>query len=626
MSGTSPESGVPTDGDARPPDTTMAPEGEQGTTVVPAWLTLPTEIWERIASFLLPAIQPERHVYPSSDFRPIEHKIKGSETSCKDLVVLALSCKQLNSIALKALYRAPFLYTMERLNSFVETICQNDRGVLVPESCRSAGWIRALHVTATMMDVFDDLPPKRFCACDVHILLSFADQVRYLSLTCDDGRQGDYWEDELEDHLLAHVLSSSTKCRPLGLRYNTMICARELSLAKVTSYAPLSQLTHLELVGNAPPPELLAFLVAAPHLAPSDPKVEEAVSAGLSPHSKLQCLRLCDEQQQMLQHFGDFIAYRARRAGLFDHDEPDQSQHALYDLAINSSNLPNLRLLVIEAGAPYMSLPEDLLKKFVDKEVLKDVSKELPSTVDAKQEFATNSLSPLFSKYVVKAAMHPYPGADSLDSSLNEADPAWQSHFRKADEYWQQVQQGKQDLLKLWNRSRTKNGLRPTEIRVVASRGFESTTEAQYDFYCQAQNFDVARTEVTEGSSRDGDPIKTSAFDRGVWADPDVFSLVEFQPWLGYRQLPEYGCCCWSGKLPRDSNPNAIPSGAGGETKRIVLPPIIELALEELGEEKLESYRRSKRLARQDKDTKKAKSKRQRTDLNVTQELGPATT
>lgn len=619
MSVTSPDSIVTSDANGTPPGVIMTTSGEECVAVVPAWLTLPPEIWERIASFMLPQIRPEDRVYPQIGHQASSRRAESSLTSRKGLLGLALTCKQLTDIALQALYQQPYLSSKKKVNEFVETICQNDRGVLVPETCQSARWIRALHIMGevddrNLMDTFS----KRFCTCDIHVLLCYAANVRFLSLNCDNTTNGDWWDrDEIDDHLIVHFLSTTTKCRPRALRYSADFYLPRMSLARATSFAPLSQLTHLELVKSAPTQDLTAFLAGAPHLAPSTPGVEAAISAGLSPNSKLECVRFSETPRGTLQEFAEFMAFRARPVHPLDVDEVTEAQHALYDLAINSSNLPNLRLLLIDANQGLISPPIDLLKRYVKNGLLKDVSKDLPPAANGKHKVASSSLSPLFSTNGLNKASEVSLGAGSQDTELNKLEAAWQRDVRLADEHWQRVHQGKHDLMKLWNGNRAKCGLQPTEIRVVTSR-----VTSEEDFYCQARSFDPANTDGS--STRSGSNHPTS-YDVGIWADPDVFSLADSHPWLGYWELPEYGCCCWNSDLPRDSNPNAIPSEAGGETKRTISPSIIKIDLEALDQETLTSYGRDKRRARESQGSNKAESKRRRTRSTTAREAGLST-
>lgn len=206
--------------------------------------------------------------------------------------------------------------------------------------------------------------------------------------------------------------------------------------------------------------------------------------------------------------------------------------------------------------------------------------------------------------------------ASSLDPDLNNVNHC----LRLADRRWKSIHQSKHDLVKLWNGNRTRNGLQPTEIRVVARRKSSRSSGSAYEFHGQAENFDLARIDAAEGLSRGSET--TNASNVGIWADPDVFSLAETQPWLGYRQLPEFGCCCWHGDLPRDSNPNEIPSKADGEIKRTISPPLIKLDLEALDEQTLESFKRdsNKRRAREDENTDEDNAKRQRTGSILTQD------
>ncbi|KAJ9478643.1 hypothetical protein PHBOTO_002142 [Pseudozyma hubeiensis] len=96
-------------------------------------------------------------------------------------------------------------------------------------------------------------------------------------------------------------------------------------------------------------------------------------------------------------------------------------------------------------------------------------------------------------------------------------------------------------------------------------------------------------------------------------------------PWLGYYRIDKYGCCSWSGRLPRDNNPNSFASSSGAKTPRIILPPIIKIDAEKPNEgEAQENKPEPSRRARASEETGERDEKRQRADSSSTQQAGPS--
>ncbi|SJX65960.1 uncharacterized protein SRS1_16514 [Sporisorium reilianum f. sp. reilianum] len=603
-------------------------------------LSLPPEIWQRIIDLLLPANRPEHNVYPQPNFKSVNHRAECICTSHRDLAALALCCRQLHPLATQALYAAPFLSTPRKVSCLARSLSRNDdedegkaQGA---QTCLSAQAVRALHVKCQLTgDTKQSTKVKRARASDVGVLLSCVDDIRYLSLEISEGRKSKYDDaedaedadeyeadkdhddhndddnadddsDEYDDdsdneehdednHPLIRLLSASTKCRLRGLRYRAEKDIPNASLARATSFAPLSRLTHLELARKLPSQDLIAFVLGAPRLAPSQLKVAEAIAAGLSPNSTLECLRFSDSMGTlMIRGFAEYAAERqfsGPEAFSFRHDAA--ALEVLYSLATHSTNLPSLRLLIIEVRSGVIDVPLELLKQLKRSRVLKKAYTDFPPLADGSDEYGDSSLASVFSTSIRDHAS----GDRSLEAAISAVDPSWQEHFRATDEYWRQVHQGKHALQRLWNDARVRAGLAPTEIRLVADRFGDYWDESECNFRCQAAGVDGA--------------ARGSSSDVGVWADADVFELVETQPWLSYFQLARYGCCSWSGALPRDSNPGASGEDEGGKTRRIVVPQFVRLERRTVDEQE-----------GQDGGEDGGGLKRQRTEENAVQEAG----
>ncbi|GAC98867.1 hypothetical protein PHSY_006462 [Pseudozyma hubeiensis SY62] len=596
--------------------------GEQGLFVAfRAQQETDTEIWERIVLFLLPEIRPEEHIHPQPNGKNLWDRTLFWPTHQSDLKALALTCKQLKALALPALLYAPFLQD-ERVNDFVRFICQNERRRLVPASSEAASTIKALHVQSEMFDMhihsyagYDKSFQQSFCTCDLHVLFSLAENVRYVSLECLDGRECEvcfqlHPSEGATNHIFAHFLSSTTVCRPTALRwiYNSSQ-KKQLSLQDATSYEPLSQLTSLELLNISPPEEFVAFLTRDLASAERFPEVQEAISAGFSPNKKLQRLRLTTTCMGFLSYFEQYMEELAATAAgeYFDHmdslpdyDEEYETLTRLHELASKSWMLPNLRLLVLEIPSRGRLYSEDALKGLVDRDVLQDLSSSFQRDKPKYPDHAASKLSSLFdaSKRSGNLIDDASPFHD-IAVNLDKVDREWRKRLAEHDSFWLGEQIGKHALTALWNSSRFERGLKETEIRIVAERESltfrDRLTHLDEGFFCQAESVAQVGTRSKKGalqwSSSDGVIME----DDGVWADPDIFSLVDTMPWLSYHQHNEYGCCSWSGELPRDNNPT---SSSDGNTPRVVLPALIKMddkQLDELGRLRRNPSRRARK-------------------------------
>lgn len=150
------------------------------------------------------------------------------------------------------------------------------------------------------------------------------------------------------------------------------------------------------------------------------------------------------------------------------------------------------------------------------------------------------------------------------------------------------------DLRQLWSRSRLDrtaeaNGLVQTEIRMVARRSSSSLTSAdsRRDFFCQAEASTPAGARYENLGGREGRTNGTQSNDIGVWADPDLSTVLQKAPWLPYRRFPDLQICYWTGELPREID---VYDATTSSRRRQVMPVIVDLrtsALDEQGRREL---------------------------------------
>lgn len=258
---------------------------------------------------------------------------------------------------------------------------------------------------------------------------------------------------------------------------------------------------------------------------------------------------------------------------------------------------------------------EKLLKTLVDRDVLQDLSTGFPRDELKRFRYATSKLSSLFDaskrsgKELAISAPFEFHG---VDVHLHEVDWEWQGSLDDLDLFWEHVHSGKQALTHLWNSSRLERGLQQTEIRVVIQRQsllpVDQHSDSDEGFSFQAESIAQLGSRLKKCALQSSSSDGLTMYDDGVWADPDIFSLVDTMPWLSYRQYDRYGCYCWTGELPRDNNPT---SSSGGIAPRVVLPALIKMdenQLDELGRLRLKSSRRARKSI-QEQGTE---SKRQR--------------
>lgn len=507
-------------------DATTSSLNADANAVKPNWLALPPEIWERIVEFVFPNIPTEQCMYPKPDARFSGDRYRANSLFTRSLVALALTCKQLNVIALQRVYRAVYLCNREDLDNFVDILCENGAGLLVPSTCENASWIRAIHMTNTItsesQDEFD--AGKRRCLCDVHVVLSFADQLRYVSLACEDERPWSLadavYPGSISNHPLTHFLSTKTRCRPRGLSLSLSgsngSLERYIDMNSVTSFAPISQLSHLELIHMLPPDELIAFLIGNPDIADARGylcelpcSVYDAIAAGLSRRLTLECLRFSHLPRDALDHFRTYVAWRTAEEAFFrlspeqkalrampeppaSSQEQQDFQCALYNLASNSKNLPKLRLIILDFATKEMRVPnEPALDECVRVGLLQDMSATMPGPGRGTKESgrASNSVSPSFER---SSAI-----PRKVIRKLKEADAGWARGLAEADEHWRMVKDGKDALLDLLRSSRQgaaseSTDLVQSEVRIAADRNrWTALTryERRAEFLGQAASF-----------------------------------------------------------------------------------------------------------------------------------------
>ncbi|GAC98869.1 hypothetical protein PHSY_006464 [Pseudozyma hubeiensis SY62] len=624
--------------DKPPTDNILVDVGKESIHASLDWLRLPTEIWEHIISYLRPSVLPQARESPLH-----EYSLPDVTTHNSDILALGLTCKRLKLSALPALNRWLFLQGEfdddYPYGAFLPAFFFSRDESSQLRQRELAGWIRALHIDETFRHYFDD--PKVECRCDVHNLASLAHRVRYLSIVATDAEEefgygygdsyGRTWISPT-NHPFVHFLSRTTRCRPLGLKwaYRGNLAPGPLSLREVTSYAPLSRLTHLELDNVPMPLEFYGFLTGDLKATRRDRTMQDAIKAGRSPCSTLEHLEFSDSSTSVLARLKDYLtdrkAYWTRKSNKSDGDPWQVIQDiflaAIGLLAANSCSLPKLKLLVFGVQQYEMHQPYDLIQELIRRNVLAPHSRKETSV-------ATEALSTLFRTASGNDDPNKLLWADSMDMGLQEAGDeydGWRSYLEEHDYFWRGLQAGKQKLLDVWNASREKNGLEPTEVRIVAKETRDTRSESVYeDFIRHAERHDVQHTGFTKGPTSTGDEGKKAMYRHDPWDEQDVFSLVETMPWLGYYRFDEYGCCSWSGRLPRDNNPNSFPSSSGVKTSRIILPPIIKLDTGKSKDTEIqESQAESSRRARDSQETGERDVKRHRANSSSTQQAGPS--
>lgn len=606
-----------TAGKARPSQPKPKPERKPESKS--AFPVLPPEIWERIVDLIVPQIIPGQHPCPETPTKSLKHRSPFPLDWKKDLVALASTCRQLNIICSQRLFHAPFLKDADAVNAFSQAMQRLDHGDLFAAMCKSAQWIHGLHIGSAVTNIDRPDHPHKCVTCPTHAVLSRATtEVQYISLDCTYSGEGDDNEaGDLRNHPLVDFLSPATKCRPRGLKLSLRGASR-IYMREVTSYAPLSELTHIELERVVPPAPLMAFLVGNCRLCFNWPTaLKEAINTGLSPHLKLQSLRFSDLPSDTLHNFGSYMDWRDQFDAWARQTEAERAQHlmpqrldlepdeeclldTLVDLAQSSARLPNLRLLILDIDSLPKAPPQRAtLNSLVDEGVLHNVTSRFPSAA-AATDYATDLVSSLFvrSEQSWKAANR----IEGNPSFSCREQFAWNDSVADAEEHWLKTKEGMRRFVRIWNRSRNANpadsvACVQTEIRLTSGRYHNSEqTDIEKSFRCQVEQ---------HSPSKPGGPgAKLS--DLGIWADPDVFELSESKPWLPYTQLNEFGSCWWTAELPLSRQPVII---------------FDEAALSD--REREEIHRRMKRGPQEGQGAEEAASKRLRIESNGPDEAGP---
>lgn len=575
------------------------------------WSTLPTEIWLEIVGYLLSGLPLQHQTFPN----PITYQYSSQDVSNSqnfltkplngDLFSLASTCRLLAQLVRPLLYGTVMLPSRWHLEKFASVIRPKQRQNWRIEPWEQASWIRVLHLKLEK----PQNPRKsgwrhKHCGCSLCDLLCHAANVHMLSI-----------DTVSQSHVLTHLLNHVISCRPYVLTLRQP--SEPLCLTGSESFYPLSRLTRLHLIQVVPPPELVSLLVGRPVSAQCHKNIADAMRKGQSPNRTLECLRLSQLPWDALDDFEAYVTLRkdwddfdqlpaderARRSpppSLGTSSSKEQAQRALYDLAVNSDNMPRFKLLVLELGLPpHLPLPSQMA--YVVRETLR-LRKHPSVRPRAERELgnqATSSDSPWFHSETRRAARGGFTESDSNPSALPGGATSWAWLWDEYDEDWHRIESGKETLVRLWERSRSNATVNHpideastsirTEIRVVVPRHRQSDrTMRLQDFLYHmeaAMPLHVEHRQSRQSALGAGleENQDWAAAVRGTWTDPDVFSLVEEMPWLSHYRPPWSYRCYWTGFLPRISD-----LGANGRS--IVIPRIVRLhraALDDEGEQEL---------------------------------------
>lgn len=578
---------------------------------------LPAELLSRIITWLVPTVDRYASTLPHPDGVDLEDTPVLPASPNVDLLSAALSCKLLHNLSSQVLYRTPLLGSLKSLNLLAGTIAaqvknRND------DSLRCATKIRCIHLPPGdgLLQPGDTLADQNCYTDSLRILFDHATRLDFVSL-----------EHRQSGEALIEFLRASTVCRPRRITLSNLSFSAP-PFSTMQSLAPLSEVTHLHLIKLVPPPALLSFLVGEQIVSYEQADVSSGIKARLSPRKTLECLRLSLLPPDALVNFEAYVAWR-KAWKLYEQLSAHQQAHepapraphgparrfavqeALYDLAVHSSCLPRLRLLLLELS-PLGALPSPREKEQesfrsvastrshdIRRSPIGGVAPPLRSRADpganACKAQAGDSRATRFDASHFQDAMRTLPRAATLRQSasgealleqladglrlenqggLDNDDAAStisaeELRIGERDQYWRHVESGKMALVKLWSSCQRDSKLdvpndSPLEVRIVAARsnGHDRHEEFQ-DFYCQAQHepfqTSLASTNRSHhhisspaGSTRD--THREAARQVGCWADPDVFSLVETAPYLSFKATgaSDHGWY-WIGDLPRET-------------------------------------------------------------------------
>ncbi|CBQ70938.1 conserved hypothetical protein [Sporisorium reilianum SRZ2] len=524
---------------------------------------LPAELLSRIVACLVPAVDPNASTLPHPSGADLDYAPALPSSPNSDLLAAASSCKLLQDIAGRALYRTPLLRTLKALNLLAETIAadvkkqnpsisSDDDG----ESSRAAR-IRSIHLPPGdgLLQPGDTLAEQTCYVDSLRMLFDHATRLDFVSL---DHRQA--------GAALLEFLRPSTACRPRRITLSNLSFSAP-PFSTTQSLAPLSKVTHLHLIKIVPPPALISFLVGEQINADEQGNVPDSIKAGLSPRETLECLRLSLLPPDALVEFDAYIAWRQawkvyeKLSAQQQAQEPAPRaprgparrfavQEALYDLATHSSRLPRLRLLLLELS-PLGALPSPVEEEREgDRFTASARSSRQPLSNDAGTSAngrrphpsdvrATRPVADIFlnalktsrraADRLSQSAAHPLVpngrriptgGGDeahdtgglnfnvenggNTDQSDDAAIPVTAEELRidERDKYWRFVERGKAALAKLWSSSAAApTGSGPPEIRVVAAKpNGHDRREGFQDFHCQAQLEPIAAAVKNDGA------------------------------------------------------------------------------------------------------------------------------
>ncbi|SPO25204.1 uncharacterized protein UTRI_02685_B [Ustilago trichophora] len=532
-------------------DDQKASKAELANGMTPA---LPAEVLSRIISCLVSPVDRNASTLPHPAGTDLDWTPALPSSTSVDLLSAASSSTLLHHIASQALYRAPLLRTLKSLNLLAGTITSDTKKQpsSTADEFSRATWIRSIHLPPGdgLLQPGDTLADQ---ACYVESLRALFDHASRLDFVSLEHRQA--------GAALLEFLHPSTICRPRRVTLsNLSFSAPPFSTSR--SLAPLSQLTHLHLIKIVPPPALISFLVGESINSDDQGNVPKSIKDGLSPSETLECLRLSLLPPDALVEFEAYIGWRKAWKEYEQLSSQQQAQEpapraprgparrfavqeALYDLAVYSSRLPRLRLLLLELS-PLGPLPSP-----VEEERQNDrfaayprnrVASSLPvsgyrTPVSSRETSASTNGRKLQSAEVRAQRSDAYyfldaiktsrtaaeratltvtadPSVDSIrifadrdghrnderdlvdrTDEANEALPVTAEELRTAerDKYWRLIEAGKVALIELWRASQQPtNGVAASdlpEIRVVTARPMgHDRREGFQDFYCQAQH------------------------------------------------------------------------------------------------------------------------------------------
>lgn len=357
---------------------TPAGAGAKASNVTPP---LPAELLSRIVSCLVPPVDPNASTLPHPTGIDLDFAPALPPSTNGDLLSAAASSTVLHHVATQTLYRSPLLRTLKSLNLLASALTADAKKHTISftgnigtgatehenkDKSSRAAWIRSLHLPPGdgLLQPGDTLADQTCYSDSLRAVFDHASRLDFLSL-----------EHRQAGAALLEFLHPATACRPRRITLsNLSFSAPPFSTTR--SLAPLSQLTHLHLIKIVPPPALISYLVGEQINADEQGNVPSSIQAGLSPRETLECLRLSLLPPDALVEFAAYIRWR-KAWKAYEQLSPQQQAHqpapraprgparrfavqeALYDLAVHSSRLPRLRLVLLELS-PLGPLPSPI--------------------------------------------------------------------------------------------------------------------------------------------------------------------------------------------------------------------------------------------------------------------------